>query len=180
MKTVFISMLVLGSSVAWSQSCDMPANRINIAGIGLQHSFADFKQQHSTATKDAFGSDGVHIKFKNSSGYLDGEDAALTQQGVTSAMHIALNPKTDRITSYALNFTDGGLADYDTPLDSFYQRITQKYNLPKQGWRKHGDTYSYRCQDYRIDISQDHGAARQSMGAVVVVVARDSDMFEAN
>lgn len=177
MKCTLFSVLAVLSSAAWSQACELPAAQIKVASVGLQQSFAQFKLTHPTAEKTAFGRDAVHIQFKNNRGYSDSTDAILEQQGVTSAMHIAVNPKTDRIMSYALNFTDGPLADFDTPLDTFKQRLQQKFTLPQQGWKKQDNSYVYRCDDYVIDIQQDHGAERQAMGASILVVGKDSDLF---
>ena len=177
MKCTLFSVLAVLSSTAWSQSCELPAAQIKVASVGLQQPFAQFKLTHPTAEKAAFGSDAVHIQFKNGKSYADSHDSVLQQQGVTSAMHIAINPKTDRIVSYALNFTDGPLADFDTPLDTFKQRLQQKFTLPKQGWKKQDNSYVYRCDDYVIDIEQDHGADRQALGASILVVGKDSDLF---
>ena len=180
MKIALFALLTVLSSTAWSQSCELPAAQIKVANIGLGQSFTQFKQGHPSAAKSSFGKDAVHIEFKNRQGHSDSTDTVLEKQGVTSAMHIALNPQTDRIVSYALNFSEGPLADFNTPLDTFKQRLQQRFNLPKQGWKKQDNSYVYRCTDYIIDIQQDHGDGRQALGASVLVISKDSDMFNDN
>lgn len=174
MKTSILATLLLASSpLAWSQACEIPMSQINVAGVALNASFSEFQRQHPTAKRQRFGSDGLHIQFTNTN-----TDAALQRNGVTSAMHIALNPRTERIESYALNFTDGQFATLDTPLERFHRRILQTFELPQKGWKKHGHSYIYRCDDYHINISQDHGDGRQTLGATVMVIGKHSDMFQ--
>ncbi|AUZ06034.1 MULTISPECIES: hypothetical protein [Vitreoscilla] len=174
MKTLALTALLLTSSpLVWSQACEIPMSQINVAGVALNGSFAQFQRQHPSAKKQSFGKNDLRIEFTNSN-----TDAALERQGVTSAMHIALNPRNERIESYGLNFTDGKFATLDTPLEHFHRRLLQTFQLPKHGWKKHGQSYVYRCNDYHIDITQDHGDGRQTLGATILVIGKDSDMFK--
>ena len=169
-----MTMFLVANTAAWGQNCAMPMAKINVAGIGLNAPFTDFQRQHPDANIQRFGNDRLQVAFTNSN-----TDARLSQQGVMSAMHIALHPRTERIVSYGLNFTtDNGAITFQTPLDKFKQHLLQKFALPKTGWQKQANEYVYRCDDYRIHIGQDHGIARQSMGATIVVIGKYSDMFE--
>lgn len=174
MKTLMMATLFLASSnLVWSQTCEIPMSKINVAGVALNASFAQFQRQHPTATLQRFGNDGWHIDFNNTH-----TDFALQRYGVTSVMHIALNFRTERVESYALNFTDGKFATLDTPLERFHRRLLQQFELPQQGWKQHGRSYIYRCNDYHINIQQDHGDGRQTMGATILVISKNSDMFQ--
>lgn len=174
MKTSILATLLLASSpLVWSQTCDIPMSQINVAGVALQASSNQFQRHHPTARLKSFGNNDMHIGFKNTN-----TDAVLMRNGVTSAMHIALNPRTERIASFALNFTDGKFATLDTPLEEFHKSLLQTFALPQKGWQKDGQSYIYRCDDYHIRISQDHGDGRQTLGATVMVIGKDSEMFE--
>ena len=179
-KMALLSITVFSSGLSWSQSCALPIEKINVASIGLHSSFDTLKQNFPTAFKKDMHDGSSAIAFKNAQGYSDNTLPSLEKQGVLSVMHLSMSNKNNRVVSYALNFSEGSMANLETPLDTFKQRLLSKFSLPQTGWKKQGSNYNYRCDDYRIQISQDHGVGRSSMGPTLMMAAKDSPMFRSS
>lgn len=81
------------------------------------------------------------------------------------------------IISYSLSFLDGPLATYETDLDVFKSRVLKRFQVAQNGWKQAENKYVYQCDDYRIEIYQDHGVEHTAIGPTVMVFSKKSDAY---
>ncbi len=156
----------------WAKPCALPMQQIEVAGIRLAQPISEFQKQHPTASVEVLGDDHERFEFKN------GVDELVKKAGVTSFGHIAFDDKKQIISSFSASFLDGPLATYETDLERFKQNILKHSNVPKVGWKAKDNAYLYSCQDYVINIIQDHGAVKSAVGPIVMVFSKYSDIWE--
>lgn len=166
-----LSILSILHSV-WAKPCALPMQQIEVAGIRLAQPVSEFQKQHPTASVEVLVDDHERFEFK------DGVDDLAKKAGATYFGHIAFDDKKQIITSFSASFLDGPLATYDTDLAQFKQNILKHSNVPQVGWKAQNNGYLYSCQDYVINIIQDHGAVKSAVGPTVMVFSKYSHIWK--
>ena len=166
-----LGIFALCSSMAWSKPCEIPVQRMNVAGLKVGQSIGEFQKQHPTVKSVVLGGNNYQLEFSN------GVDSRLKQAGVSWVQHIRYDPHSKMITSYSLSFLDGPMASYETDLNLFKTRILKKFKVAQKGWIKQQNKYIYQCHDYRIEIYQDHGIGHTAIGPTVMVFSKNSEFF---
>lgn len=166
-KLLIGSLFSVTGITAHAQSCEIPVSEIQVGGVHLLQSVKSFKEKHPKALIK----DGLIDMIDVDSDFID--------RGVDSIGAIDYSPSKGIITGLSLNYTYGNLADLDTPIYVFKERIIDNSNIPKDGWILSEDKefYSYKCDDYKIFIRQDHGLGRGTLGAVVWAFSKYSERF---
>jgi hypothetical protein len=175
MKRIIFSALILGLSIsAQAKVCKVPMDEIELGSIRLMKGFDEFKLSHRNAQHD-----------KSDIWILGHEiDSNFAREGVISIGNIDYDSNKDQIIGFALNYTHGKYADFETLLDKFKSTIVRIGKIPKTGWvlrkddgENKNEVYEYVCDDYKISIGQDYGAGRTATGATVLVLSRYSYYF---
>ena len=84
--------------------------------------------------------------------------------------HIRLIRISKMIISYSLSFLDGPLATYETDLDVLKLILKKLSGGAKRLNKTTENKYVYQCDDYRIEIYQDHGVGHTAIGPTVMMV----------
>ena len=170
---IFTIIVLIFNHQAVAQVCEIPMNKIQVAGIYLAQDIEQFKKNYP-AVKE------VVLPIQNHQLEFDGEiDQKIRNNGVTWISHIGYNPKRKKVESFSLRFLDGTLASYQTDLDVFKTRVMKHANLPKKGWKQQENRYKYQCNDYVVEIIQDHGAVHTAVGPTVIVFSKYSSVWDA-
>lgn len=164
MVWIWAPFLALSSSMLWAKDCEVPISQMNVAGLKIGQPIHEFQQRHPSAKMVMIGKNNYQFEF------AQGPDNAMKKAGVSWVQHIRYDPQVKKIISYSLSFSDGPVADYDTDLDVFKQRILRKFKVAQNGWKSGENKYSYQCNDYRIEIYQDHGVGYTALGPTVMVI----------
>ncbi|MDO7214857.1 hypothetical protein Q5M47_05470 [Acinetobacter nosocomialis] len=165
------AVCALFSSIAYAKTCEIPVQTMNVAGLKVGQNIREFQKLHPTVKPVVLGGDSYHLEF------ADGVDAQIKKTGVTWIDHIAYDLDSEVITSFSLSFLDGPMASYETDLDLFKSRILKNFKVPQKGWVQKNNKYIYQCDDYRIEIHQDYGAAHTAIGPTVMVFGKKSKIF---
>lgn len=165
------TIYALFSSIACAKPCEIPVQTMNVAGLRVGQSIHEFQKLHPTVKRVVLGGNSYHLEF------ADGVDPQIKKTGVSWVDHIAYDRDTEVITSFSLSFLDGPMASYETDLDLFKSRIIKKFKVPQKGWVQKNNKYIYQCDDYRIEIHQDYGAAHTAIGPTVMVFSKKSKIF---
>ena len=165
------TIFALFGSTAWAKPCEIPVQSMNVAGLKVGQSIREFQKLHPTAKSVVLGGNNYRLEF------TDGTDAQIKKTGVTWIDHIAYDLDSEVITSFSLSFLDSPMASYETDLDLFKSRILKNFKVPQKGWVQKNNKYIYQCDDYRIEIHQDYGAAHTAIGPTVMVFGKKSKIF---
>lgn len=171
MNKIILGIIVgVFSFVSHAKKCEIPINQIEVGSIRLTESVKEFKVKHPLAT---FSNDYTILI----NGEL-GTDEKFKKLGVEGNWFIKYD-NLEKIIAYSLIYNDGSYADYDTPIENFKNKLMTSSKLPINEWRliQNKTLYRYECEDYRIDIRQDYGLGRGSLGANVAVISRYSELF---
>ncbi|MDQ9036135.1 hypothetical protein RFH07_05810 [Acinetobacter seifertii] len=166
-----LAICALFNSIAYAKTCEIPIQTMNVAGLKVGQNIREFQKLHPTVKPVVLGGDSYHLEF------ADGVDAQIKKTGVTWIDHIAYDLDSEVITSFSLSFLDGPMASYETDLDLFKSRILKNFKVPQKGWVQKNNKYIYQCDDYRIEIHQDYGAAHTAIGPTVMVFGKKSKIF---
>lgn len=166
-----VAICALFNSIAYANTCEIPVQTMNVAGLKVGQNISEFQKLHPTVKPVVLGGDSYHLEF------ADGVDAQIKKTGVTWIDHIAYDLDSEVITSFSLSFLDGPMASYETDLDLFKSRILKNFKVPQKGWVQKNNKYIYQCDDYRIEIHQDYGAAHTAIGPTVMVFGKKSKIF---
>jgi len=108
-----VAICALFNSIAYANTCEIPVQTMNVAGLKVGQNIREFQKLHPTVKPVVLGGDSYHLKF------ADGVDAQIKKTGVTWIDHIAYDLDSEVITSFSLSFLDGPMASYETDLDLF-------------------------------------------------------------
>ena len=171
--TVFLwaHIFALFCSISWAKSCEVPVGTMNVAGLKIGQHIREFQQHHPTAKTVILGGDNYQFEF------AQGVDTQIKKAGVSWVQHIRYDPHSKMIISYSLSFLDGPLATYETDLDVFKSRVLKRFQVAQNGWKQAENKYVYQCDDYRIEIYQDHGVGHTAIGPTVMVFSKKSDAY---
>ncbi|EOQ61932.1 hypothetical protein F935_02704 [Acinetobacter calcoaceticus ANC 3811] len=162
---------ILFSSIACAKPCEIPVQTMNVAGLRVGQNIREFQKLHPTVKQVVLGGNNYQLEF------ADGVDPQIKKAGVSWVNHIAYDLDTEVINSFSLSFLDGPMASYETDLDLFKNRILNTFKVPQKGWVQKNNKYIYQCDDYRIEIHQDYGAAHTAIGPTVMVFSKKSKIF---
>ncbi len=156
---------LLFTNLSFAQ-CQLTKEQVVVGDIYLGQTVKNFQQKYPEVSLVPDSKDKskgtLYFYFRK-----NGTDSTPTFDKMAVNRHIAY--RNGVISSYAFGF-DEPHADFDTPLEALKNKVINWYHLPKTGWKKTSKTrYQLNCKDFQIEVTQDHGSGRQTLGPGIMV-----------